>query len=237
MSAWVPRTIIIVVVLGVAAAIYSIAVGEGGPQAVEIEGRVEVQKLIAGIRQEDARLGSPDAAVEVDLFTDLRDQGAAEFQAEVIDPVIVEYVREGRAQLNLRHFSFQRSAVTQPALAAYAAGEQGHQWQFAELVLRNLAVVSPAPADEEFLERVAAVTPGLEKDEWDETFAEELRAQSDDPGYESPVDADGRLAFELKLSAEPAVIVTGPGGSEELPPTPSLAEVRAAIERVEVPAS
>ncbi len=235
MSAWVPRSIIAVVVVGVLAAIYSISVGEGGPQAVDVEGRVEVQKLIAGIRQDDARLGSPDAPVVVDLFTDLRDQGAAEFQADVIDPVIVEYVREGRAQINLRHFSFQRSAVTQPALAAFAAGAQGHQWQFAELVLRNLAAVSPAPADQDFLERIAAVTPGLDKDVWDQDFAEELQAQMDDPGYESAVDEDGRLAFELKLPAEPAVLVTGPGGSETLPPAPSLVELRAAIERVGVP--
>jgi len=237
LSVWVPRTIIAVVVLGVGVAIYSIAVGEGGPQAVEIEGRVEVQKLIAGIRQEGERLGSPDAPVEIDVFTDVRAVPAAEFQLEVIDPVIVEYVREGRAQINLRHFSFGRTAVTEPALGAYVAGEQGHQWQFAELVLRNLSAAGPAGTDEEFLERIAAVTPGLEKDEWDAAFTEELRAQSEDPGYESPVDEDGRLAFDLKLSAEPAVMVTGPGGAETLPPTPSLAEVRAAIERVEVPAT
>ncbi|MDQ3572665.1 MAG: DsbA family protein [Actinomycetota bacterium] len=236
-SAWVPRTIIAVVALGVGIAIYSIAVGEGGPQAVEVKGRVEVQKLIAGIRQEGERLGPPDAAVEIDLFTDVRAVPAAEFQREVIDPVIVEYVREGRAQINLRHFSFGRTAVTEPALGAHVAGEQGHQWQYAELVLRNLSSAGPAGTDEEFLERIASVTPGLEKDEWDDAFAEELGAQLEDPGYESPVDQDGRLAFDLKLPAEPAVIVTGPGGSETLPPTPALAEIRAAIERVEVPAS
>lgn len=236
MSAWVPRTIIAVVVLGVGVAIYSLSVGEGGPQAFEVEGRVEVQKLIAGIRQEDARLGSPDAPVEVDLFTDVRAVPGAEFQSEVIDPIIVEYVREGRAQINLRHFSFGRTAVTEAALGSFAAGRQGHQWQFAELVLRNLSSVGPTGTDGEFLERVAAVTPGLEKEEWDEDFAAELEAQQNDPDYESPVDDDGRLAFDLKLPAEPAVLVTGPGGSETMPPTPTLQEVRLAIERVEVPA-
>ena len=83
MSPWVPRVALAVLAVGVGYAIYAIAVGEGGPQAVDIEGRPEVQNLIAGIRQEEERLGSPDAAVEIDLFTDLRAVPAAEFQSEV----------------------------------------------------------------------------------------------------------------------------------------------------------
>ncbi len=223
--------------LGVGYAVYAIAVGEGGPQAVEIEGRPEVQNLIAGIRQEDERLGSPDAAVEIELFTDVRSVPGAEFQADVVDPVIEEYVRSDRALINLRHFSFGRSGVTEAALAADAAGAQGHQWQYAALLLKNLPGVNEGQVDEVFLNEIAEVTPGLDKEEWELEFEEELRKQREDPGYETAVDADGELAFELKLPAEPAMIVTGPGGSERLLDDPALGEVRLAIERVEVPPS
>jgi protein-disulfide isomerase len=235
LSPWVPRLALAILAAGVGYAVIAIAVGEGGPETVEIEGGPEVQRLIAGIRQDEARLGSPDAAVEIDLFTDVRAVPAADFQREVVDPIIAEYVRTERARINLRHFSFGRSGVTEAAIAADAAGAQGHQWQYAELVLRNLDLAGAQGADESFLNEIAEVTPGLEKEEWEDEFEEELEAQEADPDYESAVDADGELAFELELPAEPAIVVTGPGGSETLDATPSVDEVRAAIERVEVP--
>ena len=125
--------------------------------------------------------------------------------------------------------------MTEAAIAADAAGSQGHQWQYAELVLRNLRVADAAGVDEEFLSEIAEVTPGLDQDEWEVEFDDQLRLQREDPEYESAVDADGALAFELKLPAQPVVVVTGPGGSETLDDEPSLDEVRLAIERVEVP--
>jgi protein-disulfide isomerase len=203
MSPWIPRALLALAAIGVGYAIVAISVGEGGPQAVEI-----------------------------DLFTDVRAVPAAEFQHDVVDPLIEEYVRTGRAQINLRHYSFGRSGVTEAAIAAEAAGDQGHQWQYAELVMRNLP--EQGEVDEEFLNEVAEVTPGLDKEEWDVAFSEELQKQEEDPDYEAAVEADDKLALELKLPAEPALVLTGPGGTETLDATPSLAEAEAALERVEV---
>ena len=237
MSAWVPRAIIVLVVVGVTISIVSISIGDGGPNTVAYEEREEVQGLIAGIAQDEARLGEEDAPVEMELFTDIRSIPGAEFQEEVVDPIIEEYVREGRAQISLRHFSFGRTGVTEAAIAAAAAGEQGHQWQYAEIVMRNLENAGPQGIDENFLKGAAEVTPGIVIDEWDEAFAEELEAQSEDPEYESAIDRDGELAFEEKLPGEPALIITGIGGVEKLDAMPSLEEVQAAIERVDVPSA
>ena len=234
MSAWVPRAIIAVVVVAVAISIVSISIGDGGPTTVEFSERGEVQGLVAGIQQDGARLGEEEAPVEIELFTDVRALPGATFQEEVVDPVIEEFVRDGQAQISMRHFSFGRAGVTEAAIAAAAAGEQGYQWQFAEIVFRNLENAGPRGIDESFLKGAAEVTPGLEIDEWDESFAEELEAQSSDPGYESEIDRDGELANELELPVGPAVVVTGIGGVEKLVSAPSLEEVRAAIERVSV---
>ena len=57
--------------------------------------------------------------------------------------------------------------------------------------------------DEKFLSEIAEVTPGLDQDEWEAEFDDQLSRQRDDPDYESTVDADGELAFELKLPAQP----------------------------------
>ena len=191
MSAWVPRVIIVAVVVGVAYSIYAISVGEGGPNTVAYEERGEVQGLIAGIAQDGARLGEEEAPVEIELFTDIRSVPGAEFQLDVVDPIIEEYVRDGRAQISMRHFSFGRTGVTEAAIAATAAGGQGHQWQYAEIVMRNLENAGPQGIDENFLKGAAEVTPGLVIDEWDDAFAEELAAQFDDPDYVSAVDRDG----------------------------------------------
>jgi protein-disulfide isomerase len=227
--------IIAVVVAGVAISIVSISIGNGGPNTVAYEERGEVQGLIAGIAQDGARLGEEDAPVEIELFTDVRSIPGAAFQKEVVDPIIEDYVREGRAQISMRHFSFGRTGVTEAAIAATAAGEQGHQWQYAEIVMRNLENAGPQGIDENFLKGAAEVTPGLEDlDAWEDAFAKELAAQSDDPDYESAVDLDGKLAFEEKLPGEPAMFITGIGGVEKLVNAPSLEEVQAAIERVDV---
>jgi protein-disulfide isomerase len=235
MNPWVPRIALAALAVGVGYAIIAIAVGEGGPQAVEIEGRPEVQNLIAGIRQDGERLGATDAPVEIELFTDIRAVPAAEFQRDVVDPLIDEYVRSGRAQISLRHFSFGRAAVTEAAIASDAAGAQGHQWQYAELVMRNLGNAPANGVDEEFLREIGEVTPGLDQDEWEAEFDEQLRLQTEDPEYESQIEADDKLALELKLPAQPVLVVTGPGGTETLDDEPSLDEARLAIERVEVP--
>ncbi len=234
MNVWVPRTIIAVVVVGVAISIVSISVGDGGPNTVSFEERGEVQGLVAGIKQDGARLGDAEAPVEIEVFTDVRAIPGATFQEDVVDPIIDDYVRDGRAQISIRHFSFGRSGVTEAAIAATAAGEQGYQWQFAEIVMRNLENAGPKGIDEAFLKAAAEVTPGMTIDEWDAAFAEELDAQMSDPEYESEIDRDGELALELQLPAGPAIVVTGVGGVEELVNAPTLDEVRAAIERVDV---
>lgn len=230
MSPWVPRTVIALVAAGVIGAIVSISVGEQGPRAIEIEGGDETIAFYAetAIPQAGARLGPADAPVTIDLFTDLRAVESAEYQREVVRPLIDEYVKTDRARIELRHRSVGASQLSLPAVAATAAGEQGRQWEFADLVLQNLDRAGPEGIDEEFLEDVANTLRGKTQDfdaeRWREDFAS--------PEAEQVPRADNELATELRLPAQPALVVTGPGGSETLVDSPSLDEARAAIERV-----
>ena len=230
MSPWVPRVLIGMVTVGVAAAIVSISVGDGGPGAIEVEGLNETQIFYAGLRQDGARLGSPDAPVEVDLFTDLRSTQSADYQREVVAPLIEGYVRTDRAQINLRHRSIGGAEVSLPAVAATAAGEQGRQWQYADLVLRNLDEAGSRGVDDEFLRQIADALRGASRDfeteEWERAFGS--------PEAQAVPRADNELATELRLPAQPALVITGPGGGETLVDAPSLAEAEAAIERVSV---
>lgn len=232
MSPWIPRTVIVLVAAGVVGAIISISVGEGGPRAIEVEGADETIAFYAdtAIPQEGARLGPADAPVEVELFTDLRATQSADFQREVVRPLIDEYVKTDRIQIDMRHRSVGASELSLPAVAATAAGEQGRQWEFADLVLQNLENAGPSGIDDQFLEDIANTLRGktqdFNADDWREAF--------ESPAAEEQPREDNELATELRLPAQPALVMTGPGGAERLVDAPTLEEARAALERVSV---
>ena len=61
---------------------------------------------------------------------------------------------------------------------------------------------------------------------------EQWQSDFDEPEVKEALDRDDLLAIEERIPAEPAVIVSGPGGIVKLIETPTLAEVRGAIDQV-----
>jgi protein-disulfide isomerase len=216
-------------VLGAAAAalvggLVAISIGEGGPGGVEITGVGAVQQLYGGIEQDSAYLGDEDAGVEVVVFNDLQCADCADWQLEVVDPLVEEYARTGEARLELRHFSVGPRATTVAALAAVAAGEQDRQWQYADLFFRNQQQATETGVGEDLLGAVAEGVQQLDEDQWREDRELDSVAER--------VEADAALAAELRLPADPAIVVTGAAGARELVDAPSLDEVEAAIAAV-----
>ena len=220
---WIPITLLSVAAIALLAAVISISVGENTVEDYRIEEAGEVQQLIAGIRQLDDRLGPEDATVSIEVFIDIQIPSGAQYMADVVDPLIEEYVRTGEANMILRHFPLGPKPVTEGGIAAEAAGFQDRQWQFAELFARNLSLAPEQGVTRGFLNEVAAVVPKLDTAQWEEDVesgeAEELAS------------ADEEIAAESAFSAAPAVIVTGAGATEVMEDGPSLEEVEAAIER------
>jgi protein-disulfide isomerase len=223
-SRGIPLILLSVAAVALAGAIVSLSVGEHKEEEFAIEGAGEVQALIGGIPQLGDRLGPADAAITIDVFNDIQCTRCADYQLEVIDPLIRDYVRTGEAQMIFRHYPLGGKPVTLGGVAAEAAGQQDRQWQFIELFVRNLDQVPAEGVTREFLDEVAATVPKLEVADWEEamqgTEAEEAARAGND------------LGTELQIPADPAVVVTGQGGSEELDSAPSLADVEAAIGRV-----
>ncbi len=206
------------------AAIISIAVGEGGPGGAEIGGVNEVQELFGGIEQEGAYIGPDDAEITVTVFNDLQCTYCADYEIEVIDPLIAEYARTDQARFEFRHFSLAPNDTTLAAIAAEAAGLQERQWQYLDTFLRNQDVIRSRGVSEELLREVAEAVPLLEVDLWEQDF--------ESPEAEGLVREDAMLAAELELPAQPAVVVSGPGGQRELIEEPSATEIEAAIEEL-----
>lgn len=223
-SAWVPRVLLSLAALALLAAVISIAVGSGGPKPLRIGDLGPVQQLFGGIAQEGAEVGDPDAAVTVSVFTDLRCTECADYQIATIDPLIEELARTGMARFALRHYSLGSESTTLAAAAAVAAGEQGRQWQYADLLLRNLDAAG-AEVDDEFLIEVADLVPELEVDAWERDRASDETA--------SVIAADDEEGTALKLQSDgPSVLVAGPQGTEDLGTEPAAEEISAAVQRV-----
>ena len=141
----------------------------------------------------------------------------------MIDPLVEEYARTDEARFEFRHFSLAPNDTTLAAIAAEAAGEQARQWQYLDTFVRNQDLAISRGVDEELLREIAEAVPQLEVEHWEEDF--------EAPESEELVREDAVLAAELELPAEPAVVVSGPGGQRELIESPSAAEIEAAIGR------
>jgi protein-disulfide isomerase len=223
-SAWVPRVLIGVLTVAIGYAIYSIAVGEGGPRPADVGGVNDVQRIFGGIPQDADALGPADAAVTVSVFNDIQCEPCARWQIEVIDPLVEEYARTGRARFEFRHFSVAPNETTLAAIAAEAAGRQEREWQYLDTFVRNQELARRRGVDEDLLREIATAVPELDVDQWARDY--------DSPESEDLVREDAILAAELELPAQPAVVIAGPGGQRELIETPSLDQVRDAIEQV-----
>ena len=225
LSAWVPRVLLALAVIAIASGIISIAVGNGGPGAPALIGGVnDVQRIFGGIHQDDAYLGPDDAEVTITVFNDVQCRPCASYEIDVVDPLVEEYARTGEARLEFRHFSVAPNDTTLAAIASEAAGVQDRQWQYLDTFVRNQEAIGGEAVDEEILREVAEAVPQLEVDEWERDY--------DDPASEERVRDDAMLADELELPAEPAVVVSGPGGQRQLIESPSFDDVEAAVEEV-----
>jgi protein-disulfide isomerase len=216
--------------LGLAAAallvaIVFISVGEKGPSA-PVSGADTVQRLFGGIEQEGNALGSSDAPVTISIFNDLQCTDCADYHLVTVPDLVEDLVRSGDARLEFRNRSLGSRDTTLAAYGATAAGEQANEWQFAHLVFLNQDQVTTEGVTDEFLERVAEAIPGPEFDvgQWESDL--------DAPEVQSRVESDAQLALDLRLTAAPAVVVEGPGGTRELQDSPSVAEIEAAVGEV-----
>ena len=136
------------------------------------------------------------------LFTDVQCPRCADFENDVVDPLIEDYVRTGKAQINFKNFPLGVKDVTVGGIAVEAAAQQDHGWQYAELFMKNLDKVPEKGVDQDFLDAVAAGTPQLDTAQWEEDNGSAEAQQS------AKQDVD--LATNLRLPANPILVVEGP---------------------------
>ena len=207
--------------------IVSLSVGRGGEKdEITISGAEEVQSLVGGIPQDGARLGSPDAPVTIQVFNDLSCDPCSDWNRDVVVPLIEGPVRSGDVQLVYHNFPMTESGFFLGAYAAVAAAKQDYEWQFIELFFANQDEAKKLGADQDFLDAVARGVGVVNFN------VEQWQRDMEDDDIQSTLEADEQITAERRLPAEPAVVVGGPNGTEQLIQSPSLADVQAAIAEV-----
>ena len=201
--------------------IASLSLDEGDEEPVEITGADEVQRQLGGIPQDGAVLGSSEASVTVQVFSDLQCVPCADYQRETITPLIEGPVRDGDLKLEFHHFQMAQSGFANASFGAVAAAEQDDEWQFIQLFFINQDEAPRTGATDEFLGQIAKAILNFNVEQW--------QRDGDDPEVTETLEADDELAAEHRFPAEPAVVVEGPRGDRELTESPSLERIEAAI--------
>jgi len=191
-----------------------------------VEGANDAQRIFGGVFQLGERLGAGNSPVQVQIFTDVQAAGFSEWFLDVVPALTEGPVRAGEVQLLLRNRSLTRNPTELSFFGIEAAAEQDYAWNYAYLVVRNLDLAREVGLDAEYLEDIAEAIDGVELAVWKQDYERSLEPDSE---VTKRLEEQDQLAIDLELRAQPALVVTGPGGTEILQDAPDLAAIRAAI--------
>jgi hypothetical protein len=215
------------VVLGIS--IIGMATREPGNEFRGVSGVDDAQRIFGGEFQLGERLGPGNAPVQVQVFTDVQAAGFTSWFDEVIPALVDGPVRDGSTQLLLRNRSLTRNPTELSFFGIEAAAEQDYAWNYAYLVTRNLDLAREIGLDDDFLQTIAESIERLDLAVWKADYEAALEPDSE---VMQRLEEQDKLAIDLELRAEPALVITGPGGTEVLQDAPDLAEIEAAIGEV-----
>jgi protein-disulfide isomerase len=219
--------------LAVVAVAIAVSSGGSGSSAVRSGQRADgtvaaVQRLLGGIPQSGARLGSPSAPVTIDYYGDLQCPVCGQFTLTSLAQVITQDVRSGRVQVIYRALE---TATRNPQTfqtqqtAALAAGQQHRFWNYAELFYRQQGAEGSGYVTDSFLDALARQIPGLDRNAW-------ISARAD-ASLPAELQTDAQEAVAVQAVGTPTVVVKGPRGhAQPSSAVPSYDELAQTIKAV-----
>ncbi len=116
-------------------------------------------------------------------------------------------MRTGRLKMDLRLLRFIGPDSERGAEVAAAATLQDKGWDFSDLFFRNQGQENSGYATDQFLQRLARATPGLDVDE--------LEADLDTPAARALIRQAERQATQLGVSGTPSFFVQKGNGAPQ----------------------
>jgi len=180
------------------------------------------EKLSARSNAESAHVrGNPDAPVTLEEFADFQCPPCGSF-AGFGEELLKEY--DSRLRIVFRHFPLAlHEHAREAALAAEAAGLQGHFWEMHDVLYREQAAWTKAPNARELFESYAG-TIGLNLDQF--------RKDMDGEKARERVDADHARGDSLGIKVTPTVFINNqPVDPKDKNPEGVRAAINAALEQ------
>jgi protein-disulfide isomerase len=132
-------------------AVAAVASSSGGQPAAPVES----SGLFSGIPERDGVLGEPGAPVTVTEYVDLQCPVCAAVARETLPGLVRDYVRTGKAKLDVRTLHFIGPDSERAARFVAGAERQGRLWPFLEAFYAAQGQENSGYVTEEFLRSVA----------------------------------------------------------------------------------
>jgi protein-disulfide isomerase len=171
----------------------------------EIQQRVS--ELLAGIPQQGATLGSPEAPVTVWMLADLECPTVRLFAETYLPSILDTWVRTGDVKLTYRSLqtdTYSEKVFFRQEIAALAAGRQGKMWNFALTFVHQQGKRLTGYATDEFLTDIASQVPGLDRTQW--------RRDREEAVLSKRVAHDLHAANKMEMRSTPSFLVGVSGG-------------------------
>jgi protein-disulfide isomerase len=120
-----------------------------------------VHTLFKGIPQSGNTLGSPGAPVTIATYVDVQCPYCRQFELDAMPKVIADYVRTGKAKVELRTIAFIGDDSVRGRNAVIAAGDQGKAFEFSHLLAVHQGAENTGWVDDDLITAVASSIPGL----------------------------------------------------------------------------
>jgi protein-disulfide isomerase len=154
-----------VAVVGIGIAIAVSIGGSGGSDGGK--STTEVDKLLAGIPQNNTVLGDPKAPVTLVEFGDLQCPICKQYSDTVTPDVISGPVKDGKAKFEFKQWTILGPDSGTAAKAAYAAGLQNKYWQYIENWYANQGTENTGYVTDGFMKDIAEKSGVPDMDKWD----------------------------------------------------------------------
>jgi protein-disulfide isomerase len=226
-----------VVLTVVAVVAVLIAVSSGGASTAtglqtgkaQVSTVASVQKLLSGIPQSGAQLGNPKAPVTMTYYGDLECPICQDFTLHGgFSQLVSNEVRAGKVQVVYKSF---QTATRDPAVfgtqqvAALAAGDQAHFWDFTELFYHEQGQEGTGYVTDAYLQGLAKQVPGLNLVKWE--------ADRNNARLATQVSTDEQAGTTAGVQGTPTLVFQGPKGKVAASSSvPSYSDLQQAIKRV-----
>jgi protein-disulfide isomerase len=132
------------------------------PAVRKVPGAAATVALFKGIPQTLNVLGKPDAPATLIEFADLQCPFCRQYAGDALPALVREYVRTGKAKFVFSGMHFIGPDSEKALRAVFAAGIQGHAWEFLDLLYRSQGAENSGWVTDDLLRAAGASIPGFD---------------------------------------------------------------------------